>query len=152
MFDRPHWALKQGADRYLWFEKDQRKKADKRGNLVIIQEWVAEIEVWGNYDVTDGDFIHGWGMDPSHLDLHTALAPEFIGKVHVDGAFGNMVTIVCSSKPPIVWEHKHWCCVLPDEATLRSLRAEMQTGKACNTLLNATRQEPGGAVGLPTDN
>ena len=126
------WAWKQGAERYLWFETDQRQTEDKNGNLVIIQEWVAEIEVWGNYDLTDGDFIHGWDMDRLDLDLHAALASDFIGKVHSDGTYGNMVTIVCSIKPPILVEHKYWCCVLPDEAAFRSLRAEIQTGKAWN--------------------
>ena len=52
------WAWEQGAVSYLWFEKEQRQKEDKNGNMVIITKWVAEIEVWGNYDLTDGDFIH----------------------------------------------------------------------------------------------
>ena len=53
------WAPDQGAERYLSFERDRRQKEDKNGNLVIIQERVAEIEVWGNYDRTDGTSRHG---------------------------------------------------------------------------------------------
>ena len=87
-------------------------------------------------------------MDRSDLDLHAAPAPDFIGKVHGVGTSGNMVTIVCSNKPPILVEHKYWCCILPDEAAFRSLREEIPTRKAWNSLLNATRQEPGGAAGL----
>ena len=102
------WAWEQGAERYLWFEKDQRQKEDKSGNLVIRQEWVAEIEVWGNHDLTDGDFIHGLDMDRTNLEDHIAPAPDFIGKVHGDGTSRNMVTIVYSNKPPILVEHKYW--------------------------------------------
>ena len=83
-------------------------------------------------------------MDRLDPDLHAA--PEFIGKVYTDGTLGNMVTMVCSHKQPILVEHKYWPCVLPDEAPLRSLRGEIQTGKAWNALLNATRQEP---IGVP---
>ena len=144
------WAWEQGAKRYLWFEKDRWQK-DKNGNLVIIHEWVAEIEVWGNYDLTEGDFFHGWDMDRSDLDLHAAQAPDFIGKVYGDGACGNMATIVYSNRSRILLEHKYWCCVLPDEAAFWSLRAEIQTGKAWNPLLNATWQELGGAAGLPAE-
>ena len=66
--------------------------------------------------MADGDFIHGWDMDWTHLEDHIAPAPDFIGKVHGDGTFGNMVTIVCSNKPRILVEHKYWCWVLPDES------------------------------------
>ena len=116
--------------RYVWFEKAQRQKEDKNGYIVILTEWVAEIEVLGNYDLTNGDFIHGWDMDRPDLGDHIAPAPDFMSNVHGDGTSGTMVTIVCSNKPPIVQEHKYWCCVLPDEAAFRSLRDEIRTGKA----------------------
>ena len=107
------WAWVQGAVRYPWFEKEQRQKQDKNGNMVIIREWVAEIEVWGNYDLTHGDFIHGWDINRTDFGDHIAPPPDFIGKVHGDGTCGTMVTIVCSNELPIVSEQKYWCCVLP---------------------------------------
>ena len=90
-------------------------------------------------------------MDRPHFGDHIAPAPDFIGKVHGDGTSGNMVTIVCSNKPPIVQEHQYWCCVLSDEAAFRSLRDEIRTGKPWNALLNATRQEPHVAASLPAE-
>ena len=141
-------AWEQGAARWLWFEKVQRQKEDKNGNMVVITEWVAQIEVWGNYGLTVGDLIHGWDMDRSDLGGDIAPAPDFIGKVHGDGSSGDMVTMVCANKPPIVQKHKYWCCVLPDEAPFRSLREEIRTGKALNALLNATRHEPHVAASL----
>ena len=107
------WAWEQGAARWLWFEKAQRQKEDKNGNMVPITEWVAQIEVSGNYDVTDGDLIHGWDMKRSDLDGDIAPFPDFIGKVHGDGTYGDMVTIVCANQPPIVQNHKYWCCDHP---------------------------------------
>ena len=68
------WAGEQGTVRYLWFKKEQRQKEDKNGNMVIRTEWVPEIESWGNYDLTDGDFIHGWDMDRPDLGDHIAPA------------------------------------------------------------------------------
>ena len=53
--------------RWLWFEKAQWQKEDKNRNMVLITERVAEIEVWGNYDLTDGDFFHGCDMDRPDL-------------------------------------------------------------------------------------
>ena len=68
--------------------------------------------------------------------------------MHGDGTSGDVVTIVCGNKPPIVYDHKWWCCVLPDEAAFRSLREEIRTGKAWNALLNAKGQEPHLAASL----
>ena len=145
------WAWEQGATRCLWFEKAQRQNEDKNSNMVLIIEWVARIEVWGNYDLTDGDLIHGCDMKRSNIDGDIAPYPDFIGKVHGDGTSGDMVTIVCANKPPIVHDHKWRCCVPPDEAAFRSLREEIRTGKAWNALLNATRQEPHLAASLPAE-
>ena len=145
------WAWEQGDARSLWFEREQRQKEDKNGNIVLTTEWVAEIEVWGNYDLTDGDLIHGWDMKQSDIDGNIAPYPGWIGKVHFDGTSGDMVTIVCANKPPNVYDHKWWCWVLPDEVAFRSLREEIRTGKAWNALLNATRQEPHLAASLPAE-
>ena len=71
--------------------------------------------------------------------------------MHGDGTSGDVVTIVCGNKTPIVYAHKWWCCVLPDEAALRSLREEIRTGKAWNASLNATRQETPLAASLPAE-
>ena len=68
--------------------------------------------------------------------------------MHGDLTSGNMVIIVRSNKPCMVQKHKYWCCVLPDEAAFRSLRDEIQKGKAWNALLNATRQERNVAASL----
>ena len=136
------WAWEQGAPRWLWFAREERQKEDKNGNMVLITEWVAQIEVWGNYDLTNEDLIHGWDMKRSPIDSDVAPYPERIGKVHGDGASDYVVTIVCANKPPILHLHKWWCCVLRDEAAFRSLREEIRTGKAWYALLNANRQEP----------
>ena len=58
--------------------------------MVLITEWVAEIEIWGNYDLTDGDLIHGWDMAPSDLGGDIAPYPDFIGNVHGDGTCGRL--------------------------------------------------------------
>ena len=68
-----------------------------------------------------------------------------------DVTSGDMVTIVCANQPPILYIHKWWCCILPDEAAFRSLREEIHTGQAWNALLNATRQEPHLAASLPAE-
>ena len=145
------WAWEQGAVRWLWFEREERQKEDKNGNMVLITEWVAQIEVWGNYDLTDGDLIHG--RDTKWSDIDDGLAPylDWIGKVHGDGTSGDVVTIVCANKPPILYLHKWWCCVLPDEAAFRSFPEEIRKGKAWNALLNAPRQEPHLAASLPAE-
>ena len=77
--------------------------------------------------------------------------PDWIGKVQGDGTSGDMVTIVCANKPPILHIHKWWCFVLPDEAAFRSLSEEFRTGEALNTLLNATRQERELFASLPDE-
>ena len=130
---------------------EQRQKEDKNGNMVLITEWVARIEVWGNYDLTDGDLIHGWDMKRSGINGNIAPYPDWIGKVHGNGTSGDVVTIGCGHKPPIVYDHKWWYYVLPDEAAFRSLCEEIWTGKAWNALLNPTRQEPHLAASLPAD-
>ena len=144
------WAWEQGAQRELWFERVETLKEDKHGNMVKVIEWSAELEVWGNYELTDGDLIHGWDM--KWLDvatLHVAPNPDWIGKVQGDGTSGDMVTIVCANKPPILHIRRWWCCVVPDKAAFRSLREEIRTGEAWNALLNATRQEPRLSNSLP---
>ena len=54
--------------RQLWFEREERQKLDKNGNMVLVIEWVAQIEVWGNYDLTDGHLIHGWDTKRANVD------------------------------------------------------------------------------------
>ena len=146
------WEWEQGAQRELWFERVEGLKEDKHGNMVKVIEWSAKLEVWGNYELTDGDLIHGWDMKPP--DVHTldvAPSPDWIGKVQGDGTSGDMVTIVCANKPPILHIRRWWCCVLPKEAAIRSLREEIRTGEAWNALLNATRQEPRLSNNLPAE-
>ena len=118
--------------------------------MVKVIEWSAELGVWGNYELTAGDLIHGWDMRRADVDtLDVAPNPDWIGKVQGDGTSGDMVTIVCANKPPILHIRRWWCCVLPDEAAFRSLREEIRTGEAWNALLNATRQEPRLSNSLP---
>ena len=119
--------------------------------MVLVTEWFAQIEVWGNYDLTDGDLIHGWDMKRADIGGDVAPYTDLIGKVHGDGTSGDMVTIVCANKLPIMYLHNWWCCVLPDDAAFRSLREEIRTGQASNALLNATRQEPHLAASLPVE-
>ena len=76
------WAWDQGAQRELWFERVETLKEDKHGNMVKVIEWAAELEVWGNYELTDGDLIHGWDMKRSDVaTLDVAPNPDWIGKV-----------------------------------------------------------------------
>ena len=74
------WAWEQGAAGWLWFEKAQRQKEDTNGNMVLITEWVAQIEVWGNYDLTDGHLIHGWDMKRSVINGDIATYPDFLAR------------------------------------------------------------------------
>ena len=146
------WAWDQGAQRELCFDRVETLKEDKHGNMVKVIEWSAQLEVWGNYELTDGDLIHGWEMKRADVDtLDVAPNPDWIGKVQGDGTSGDMVTIVCANKPPILHMRRWWCCVLPDEAAFRSLREEIRTGVALNTLLNATRQELRLSNSLPAE-
>ena len=123
------WAWERGAPRWLWLEREERRNEDKNGNMVLITEWVAQIEVWGNYDVTDGHLIHAWDMKRSDIDSDVAPYPDWIGTVHGDGTSGDVVTIVCANKPhsapPQVVVLR-----LPDEVAFRPLREEIQAGKA----------------------
>ena len=146
------WAWEQGAPRQLWFEREERQKEDKYGNMVRVIEWVAGIEVWGNYHLTDRDLIHGWDLKGADVDsVDVAPCPDWIDKVQGDATSGDMVTIVCANKPPIVHIQRWCCCVLPDEVAFRSLREEIGTGQAWNALLNATRQEAQLAASLPAE-
>ena len=146
------WAWEHGAQRDLWFERVEGLKEHKHGDMVKVIEWVAEIEVWSNYELTDGDLIHGWDMKRADVDIvDVAPNPDWIGKVQGDGTSGDMVTIVCANKLPILHIRRWWCCVLPDEAAFRSLREEIRTGEAWNTLLNACRQEPQLSASLPDE-
>ena len=90
-------------------------------------------------------------MKRADIDGDVAPYPDWIGKVHGDGTSGDMVTKLCANKPPILYLHISWCCVLPDEAALRSLREEIRTGQSWSALLNATRQEPHLAASLPAE-
>ena len=120
--------------------------------MVKVIEWVAEIEVWGNYELTDGDLIRGWDMKRADVDsVEVEPNPDWIGKVQGDGTSGDMVTIVCGNKPPVLHIRRWWCCVLPDEAAFRLLREEIRTGEAWNALLNATQQEAQLSASLPDE-
>ena len=146
------WAWEQGAQRDLWFDRVEGLKEDKHGNMVKVIEWAAKLEVWGNYELADGDLIHGWDMKRADVDtVDVAPNPDWIGKVQGDGTSGDMVTIVCANKPPVLDIRRWWCCVLPDEVAFRSLREEIRTGEAGNALLNATRQEPQLSASLPDE-
>ena len=83
------WAEKNGTERKLvfeeWYPKDD---GDANGK----PQWASEMEVWGNYELSDGDMVHGSmaanrNWDPSE--------PDFEAKVHGDGilVFGSVVLI-----------------------------------------------------------
>ena len=146
------WAWEHGAQRDLWFERVEGQKEHKHGDMVIVIEWVAEIEVRSNYELTDVDLIHGWDMKLADVDtVDVAPNPDWIGKVQGDGTSGDMVTIVCANKLPVLHIRRWWCCVLPHEPAFRSLREEIRTGEAWNALLNACRQEPQLSASLPDE-
>ena len=55
------WAKKNGMNMKLFLE-DWFPADDGDGNVNILQtpHRASEMEVWGNYELTDGDMVHGW--------------------------------------------------------------------------------------------
>ena len=83
------WAAKNGTERKLvfeeWYSEDD---GDGDGNVPQQPQWASQMEVWGNYELRDGDMVHGWiaanrNRDPSK--------PDFQARVHGDGISGDDV-------------------------------------------------------------
>ena len=58
------WANKNGTYQKLafeqWFPDDA---GDGNANVPQQPHWASEMEVWGNYELSDGDMVHGWDAD-----------------------------------------------------------------------------------------
>ena len=91
------WAEKNGTEPKLVFEEwYPRDDGDGDGNVPQQPQWASQMEAWGNYELSDGDMVHGWiaanrNWDPSKQD--------FQARVHGDGISGDRVWISCANKP-----------------------------------------------------
>ena len=55
------WANKNGTKRKLVFEEWwPEEDGDGDGNGPQQPQWASLMEVWGNYELCDGDMVHGW--------------------------------------------------------------------------------------------
>ena len=133
------WAVKNGTYRRLAFEK-WLLDDDGDGNANVPQQpyWASEMEVWGNYELGDGDMVHGWVADRPW----DASRPNFEARVHGDGISGDYVGISSANKPRADLNAEYWCQVVPDTAAFRNLRDEIQQGLAWPKMLANIRVEP----------
>ena len=83
------------------------------------------MEVWGNYELSDGDMVHGWISANPKWD---ALKPGFQARPHGDGISRQRVWISCANKQRANLTDTYWCKVVPDPGALRTLRREIQQG------------------------
>ena len=77
------WAEKNITNRKLAFE-EWYPKDDGDGNANVSQRphWASKMEVWGNYELSDGDMVHGWIAANHNWD---ASKPNFEARAHGDG-------------------------------------------------------------------
>ena len=64
-----------------WYPEDD---GDGNANVPQRPHWASKMEVWGNYELNDGDMVHGWVADNHKWD---AFKPDFEARVHGDGIF-----------------------------------------------------------------
>ena len=76
------WADKNGTKRNLAFEP-WWPHGDGNGdeNAPPPPQWASEMEVSGNYELSDGDMVRGWITSNSNWDKHK---PDFEARVHGD--------------------------------------------------------------------
>ena len=80
------WANKNGTKRNLAFEEWwPQDDGDGDGNVPPQPQWAFLMEVRGNYELSDGDMVHGWISANRNWD---ALKPDFYGRVQGDGISG----------------------------------------------------------------
>ena len=134
------WANKNGKKRNLAFEEWwPEDDGDGDGNVPPQPQWVSLMEVWGNYELCDGDMVHGWIVANHNWDPSK---PDFRARVHGDGISGDRVWISCANKPHANLTGTYWCKVVPDKGAFRTLRREIQHGLARPKLLANIRAEP----------
>ena len=97
------------------------------------------MEVRGNYELSDGDMVHGWIAANRNWD---ASKPDFQARVRGDGISGQHVWISCANKPRANLTGTYWCKVVPDTGAFRTLRREIQHGSAWPKLLANIRAGP----------
>ena len=134
------WANKNGTKRNLAFEEWRPQDDDDGdGNVPPQPQWASLMEAWGNYELSDGDMVHGWIAANRNWD---ALKPDFLARVHGDGISRQRVWISCANKPRANLTRTYWCKVVPDTSAFRTLRREIQHGSAWPKLLANIRAEP----------
>ena len=93
------WADKNGTKRNVAFERWwAHSDGDGYGNAPPPPQWASEMEVWGNYELSDGDMVRGWISGNPNWDKHE---PDFEARVHGDGISGQRVWISRANKPRI---------------------------------------------------
>ena len=85
---------KNGTNRHLAFEKGYRDD-DGEGIVTPRPHWASQLEVWGNYELGDGDMVHGRLID----ELWSSSKPDFEARVHEDGICGDNALITSANKP-----------------------------------------------------
>ena len=140
------WAKKNGTKRNLAFEEWlPEDDGDGDGNVPPQPQWASLIEVWGNYDLSNGDMVHGRIAANRNLD---AFKPDFQARVHGDGISGQRVWLSCANKPRANLTGTYWCKVVPDTSAFHTLRREIRHGSACPKLLANIRAETKGHASL----
>ena len=129
-------ALKNGTYMHLAFEKWLRDD-DRDGNTNVPQQphWASPTEVWGSYDLVDGDMVQDWVANRRW----DASRPYFEARVH--GA-GDYVWITSANMPRGNPNARYWCHVVPDTAAFHNLRNEIQQGLAWPKMLANIQAEP----------
>ena len=97
------------------------------GNVTSILQWASQLEVSGNYELSDGDMVHGWQINDSSWDWRK---PHFEAKVHGDGMSGDHVWISAGAKPRGPMEGTYWCMVVLDSNAYRNMWNEIHKGEA----------------------
>ena len=134
------WAEKNGTNMKLAFEEwCPEDCGDGNANVLQQPHWASKMEVWGNYELSDGDMVHGWIAANRNWD---AGKPNFEARVHGDGISGDRVWISCANKPRAKLTATYWCKVVPHTAAFRILRKEIQQGLAWPKMLANIRAEP----------
>ena len=143
------WADKNGTKRRLAFEEWRpHGDGDGDGNAPPPPQWASQMEVWGNYELSDGDMVRGWICSNHHWDKNK---PDFEARVHGDGISGQRVWISCANKPRTNLADTYWCKVVPDTGAFQTLRREIQDGEAWPQLLANMRAEPRDTPPLSTE-
>ena len=124
------YAWDMGAKRFLEWE-EVTVEVDDDGVPCTKTEWWSDMKVWGNYQLSDGDTIHGWyveeGREPQRNE------PDFIAHVHGDGVSGTAVEIASGPRPKGHLRQNWFCMVV-------QLRQEIQQEHAWSKVLHDMRK------------